>query len=74
MARRRRRNIRRDARGRFAKSASAARKLIKSNAKVGHVGSGGHRGVSISGTRTISRGKVKVSVYGSASVGAKLVR
>lgn len=72
MARRRRRNIRRDAKGRFARSAKVAKKLIRSNAKVGRVGPGGqYHGVKVSGSRTIKR---RVSVYASASAGARLVR
>jgi len=69
---RRRRNVRRDSLGRFAATGRAAKKLIKSNAKVGRVGPGHtYHGVKVSGTRTITG---RVSLYGSVHVGAKLVR
>lgn len=66
----RRRKYRRDAKGRFARSATAAKTIIKSNSRVGRVGPGGQfHGVKVSGSRTIKR---RVSVYGSASVGVRL--
>ena len=68
----RRRKYRRDAKGRFAKTGRAAKRLIKSNSRVGRVGPGGQfHGVKISGHRTIKR---RVAVYGSASVGVRLAQ
>ena len=66
----RRRRYKRDAKGRFARSARAAKAIIKTNSRVGRVGPGGqYRGVKVSGSRTIKR---RVAVYGSASVGVRL--
>ncbi|GAY14182.1 hypothetical protein MSZK_09080 [Mycobacterium sp. shizuoka-1] len=68
-----RRTYKRDAKGRFAKTASAAKSLVR-KAQVGSVGPGGRfRGVSVAGTRTVKRRNVKVAVYGSATVGVRRI-
>lgn len=68
-----RRTFKRDAKGRFARTAGAA-KTIARKAQVGRVGPGGQfRGVTVAGTRTVKRRNVKVAVYGSASVGVRRI-